>query len=124
MYSILKVGDETTNPKHGIRKAKGVPSKPFCIPVCSLFVVERLDGQGPAVLLRVGLGAVLLLIIVGVTCFHGRGRITGLVKFSGTRRLGKFRVRCLRCLRLKFLRGKIRFFSCDTSYPPKVPDRM
>ena len=27
MYSILKVGDETTNPKHGIRKAKGVPSK-------------------------------------------------------------------------------------------------
>ncbi|CAB5352426.1 unnamed protein product [Rhizophagus irregularis] len=27
MYSILKVGDETTNPKYGIRKAKGVPSK-------------------------------------------------------------------------------------------------
>ncbi|CAB4408477.1 unnamed protein product [Rhizophagus irregularis] len=27
MYSILKVGDEITNPKHGIRKAKGVPSK-------------------------------------------------------------------------------------------------
>ena len=27
MYSILKVGDDTTNPKHGIRKAKGVPSK-------------------------------------------------------------------------------------------------
>ncbi|CAG8783549.1 6208_t:CDS:2, partial [Rhizophagus irregularis] len=27
MYSILKVGDETTNLKYGIRKAKGVPSK-------------------------------------------------------------------------------------------------
>ncbi|PKY30336.1 hypothetical protein RhiirB3_447375 [Rhizophagus irregularis] len=27
MYSILKVGDDITNPKHGIRKAKGVPSK-------------------------------------------------------------------------------------------------
>src|SRR5436190_10065759 len=27
MYSILKVGDDTTNPKYGIRKAKGVPSK-------------------------------------------------------------------------------------------------
>ena len=27
MYSILKVGDDTTNPKHRIRKAKGVPSK-------------------------------------------------------------------------------------------------
>ena len=27
MYSILKAGEEATNPKHGIRKAKGVPSK-------------------------------------------------------------------------------------------------
>ncbi|PKY61623.1 hypothetical protein RhiirA4_486845 [Rhizophagus irregularis] len=27
MYSILKVGDDITNPKYGIRKAKGVPSK-------------------------------------------------------------------------------------------------
>ena len=27
MYSILKAGDDVTNPKHGIRKAKGVPSK-------------------------------------------------------------------------------------------------
>jgi hypothetical protein len=27
MYSVLKVGDDITNPKHGIRKAKGVPSK-------------------------------------------------------------------------------------------------
>ena len=27
MYSVLKVGDEDDNPKHGIRKAKGVPSK-------------------------------------------------------------------------------------------------
>jgi hypothetical protein len=27
MYSILKAGDDATNPKHGIRKAKGVPSK-------------------------------------------------------------------------------------------------
>jgi hypothetical protein len=27
MYFILKVGDETTNPKHGICKAKGVLSK-------------------------------------------------------------------------------------------------
>src|SRR6185437_6204425 len=27
MYSILKVGDDVTNPKHGIRKAKGVPYK-------------------------------------------------------------------------------------------------
>jgi hypothetical protein len=27
MYSILKAGDDTTNPKHGIRKAKGVPTK-------------------------------------------------------------------------------------------------
>jgi hypothetical protein len=26
-YSILKAGDDTTNPKHGIRKAKGVPTK-------------------------------------------------------------------------------------------------
>src|SRR5205814_8970295 len=27
MYSILKAGDDATNPTHGIRKAKGVPSK-------------------------------------------------------------------------------------------------
>jgi hypothetical protein len=27
MYSILKAGDDTTNSKHGIRKAKGVPTK-------------------------------------------------------------------------------------------------
>ena len=27
MYSILKVGDDVTNPKHGIHKAKGIPSK-------------------------------------------------------------------------------------------------
>jgi hypothetical protein len=27
MYSILKAKDDTTNPKHGIRKAKGVPTK-------------------------------------------------------------------------------------------------
>jgi hypothetical protein len=27
MYSILKAGDDTTNPKHGIRKAKGVLTK-------------------------------------------------------------------------------------------------
>ena len=27
MHSILKAGDDATNPKHGIRKAKGVPSK-------------------------------------------------------------------------------------------------
>src|SRR6266496_6151841 len=27
MYLILKADDDVTNPKHGIRKAKGVPSK-------------------------------------------------------------------------------------------------
>ena len=27
MYSVLKVGDDASNPKHGIHKAKGVPSK-------------------------------------------------------------------------------------------------
>jgi hypothetical protein len=27
MYSILKAGDDTTNPKHGIHKAKGMPTK-------------------------------------------------------------------------------------------------
>src|SRR2546421_83891 len=27
MYSILRVSDNATNPKYGIRKAKGVPSK-------------------------------------------------------------------------------------------------
>ena len=27
MYSILKAGDDATNSEHGIRKAKGVPSK-------------------------------------------------------------------------------------------------
>jgi hypothetical protein len=27
MYSILKAGDDASNPGHGIRKAKGVPSK-------------------------------------------------------------------------------------------------
>ena len=27
IYSILKASDDATNPEHGIRKAKGVPSK-------------------------------------------------------------------------------------------------
>lgn len=29
MYSVLKAGDDITNPKYGIRKAKGVPRTPL-----------------------------------------------------------------------------------------------